>query len=275
MRSPAPERARGGARPPPVSALPAQEACVLVATGLLAGGLNAIAGGGGFLTLPLLLACGLPPVVANATSSLAVWPGSLAGLVAYRRELRAGAHPLALFAAIGVAGGVAGGLLLIVSRNDVFMALLPYLLLLATALFAGGERLTARILRATGGKRVARAWVVVLLLVIALYGGYYGGGMGIMTLAVLALMGMTDIHEMNALKTYLVAIINGVCNALFVVAGIIDWPHCCALMAGCIIGGYLASRWARALDRTLTRRLVLAIATGMTLCFLVHAWLPA
>jgi len=257
-----------------ISAALAREASVLFATGLVAGGLNAIAGGGGFLTLPALLFCGLPPVVANATSSFAVWPGSLAGLFAYRRELRAREHPLALFAVIGAAGGLAGGLLLIASRNDVFMALLPYLLLLATALFAGGERLTARILSATGGKRVARSWVVVLLVVIALYGGYFGGGMGIMTLAVLALMGMSDIHEMNALKTYLVAIINGACNVLFVVVGFVDWPHCCAMMAGCIIGGYLASRWARALDRTLTRRLVLAIASAMTLYFLARAWWP-
>jgi uncharacterized membrane protein YfcA len=253
----------------------AREACGLFATGLAAGGLNAVAGGGGFLTLPALLFCGLPPVVANATSSLAVWPGSLAGLFAYRRELKAGKHPLALFATIGAAGGLAGGVLLIASRNDVFMALLPYLLLLATALFAGGERLTARILAATGGKRVARSWVVALMLVIALYGGYFGGGMGIMTLAVLALMGMADIHEMNALKTYLVAIINGVCNALFVVVGIVDWQPCLALMAGCIIGGYLASRWARALDRTLVRRMVLGIASSMTVYFLVRAWWPA
>jgi uncharacterized membrane protein YfcA len=258
-----------------MSAALAREAIGLFATGLLAGGLNAVAGGGGFITLPALLFYGLPPVVANATSSLAVWPGSLAGLIAYRRELRAREHPLALFAAIGVAGGLAGGLLLIISRNDVFMALLPYLLLLATALFAGGERLTARILRATGGKRVARSWVVLLLAVIALYGGYFGGGMGIMTLAVLALMGMSDIHEMNALKTYLVAIINGVCNALFVVVGIVDWPHCCAMMAGCIIGGYLASRWARGLDKAFTRRLVLGIASAMTLFFLARAWWPA
>lgn len=258
-----------------VSAAFAYEACGLFATGLMAGGLNAVAGGGGFLTLPALLFCGLPPVVANATSSLAVWPGSLAGLFAYRRELQSGAHPFMLFAAIGAAGGLAGGLLLLASRNDVFMALLPYLLLLATALFAGGERLTARVLQATGGKRVGRGWLVVLLLVIALYGGYYGGGMGIMTLAVLALMGMSDIHEMNALKTYLVAIINGVCNALFVVAGIVDWPHCGALMAGCIVGGYLASRWALSLDRTLVRRLVLGIASAMTLYFLARAWWPA
>ena len=244
----------------------------LFATGLAAGGLNAVAGGGGFLTLPALLFCGLPPVVANATSSLAVWPGSLAGLFAYRRELRAHAHPLALFAAIGAIGGLAGGVLLIASRNDVFMALLPYLLLLATLLFAGGERLSARVLSATGGQRVARGWVVLLLGVIALYGGYFGGGMGIMTLAVLALMGMSDIHEMNALKTYLVAIINGVCNALFVAVGMVDWPPCLAMMAGCIVGGYLASRWARALSRTRMRQLVLGIASAMTLYFLVRAW---
>jgi uncharacterized membrane protein YfcA len=119
-----------------VGAASAYQACGLFATGLVAGGLNAVAGGGGFLTLPALLVCGLPPVVANATSSLALWPGSLAEPYADRRELRSAAHPFMLFAAIGVAGGLAGGLLLLASRNDVVMALLPSLLLPATALGA-------------------------------------------------------------------------------------------------------------------------------------------
>ena len=128
-----------------------QQTAALLAAGLVAGGLNAIAGGGGFITLPILLLCGLPPVVANATSSLAVWPGSLAGMVAYRRELIGKGHPLVMGACIGTLGGLSGGLLLIISRNDVFMALLPYLLLLATVLFAFGERITAWILAASGG----------------------------------------------------------------------------------------------------------------------------
>jgi hypothetical protein len=246
---------------------------LLCAAGLCAGGLNAVAGGGGFITLPVLLFCGLPPVMANATGSLAVWPGGLAGLVAYRREWLGRGHPLALCAVLGAIGGLAGGLLLIASRNDVFMALVPYLLLLATLLFAFGERITATVLAATGGKQASRAWVVALLIVIAVYGGYFGGGMGIMTLAVLALMGMTDIHEMNGLKTYLVAIINASCNGIFIVVGIVAWQQCLAMMLGCMVGGYLASRWARTIDRGVMRILVLCIACSMTLYFLVRAWL--
>ena len=252
-----------------------QQTAALLAAGLVAGGLNAIAGGGGFITLPILLLCGLPPVVANATSSLAVWPGSLAGMVAYRRELIGKGHPLVMGACIGTLGGLSGGLLLIISRNDVFMALLPYLLLLATVLFAFGERITAWILAASGGERIASGWVIALMLIIAVYGGYCGGGMGIMTLAVLALMGMTDIHEMNALKTFLVAVINGVCNGVFVIVGIIAWHYCLVMMLGCILGGYLASRWARTIDRRVMRAIVLVIACAMTAYFLVHAWMPA
>lgn len=247
---------------------------LLLAAGLCAGGLNAVAGGGGFITLPVLLYCGLPPVMANASGSLAVWPGSLAGLFAYRRELRGKGHPLILCAVIGALGGLSGGLLLIVSRNDVFMLLLPYLLLLATVLFAYGERITVFVRSRNGGQRVPHAWVVALLLFIAVYGGYFGGGMGIMTLAVLALMGMTDIHEMNALKTYLVAVINGVCNMVFVAVGLIAWQQCLVMMLGCILGGYLASRWARTINRTAMRALVLCVAISLTLYFLVRSWMP-
>jgi uncharacterized membrane protein YfcA len=257
------------ALPMDVHPLTVPMAAALFLAGGLAGGLNAVAGGGGFITLPILMVTGLPGVTANITGSMAVWPGSLAGLYAYRRELKTGHHPIALYLGIAAAGGLGGALLLLHSSHRFFLALLPYLLLLATVLFACGERLTRSILARTGSAQVGRAWVVLLMSIIAVYGGYFGGGMGIMTLAVLALLGMHDMHEMNALKTLLVATINGVGNLVFVMVGTLAWPRCLVMMAGCIIGGYAVSRIARTVDRGTVRTVVIAIGASMTAYFFI------
>lgn len=253
----------------------AQDA-MLVAAGVVAGGINTVAGGGGFITLPALMATGLHEVAANASSTVAVWPGSLAGMYAYREELRANTQPLGLFMAIGVVGGIAGGLLLLRGGNARFAAALPWLLLAATLLFAFGDRITAWAMRSRpAGTAPPRPVVLLLVAAIAVYGGYFGGGMGIMTLAVLALLGLRDIHAMNAVKTLLVATINAAAVVLFACAGVVEWRRCLAMAAGCILGGYVAGRVARRIDRRIVRGIVLVIAVAMTAAYAVRAWVHA
>lgn len=238
---------------------------------MLGGALNSVAGGGSFVTLPALLYAGVPPVIANATSTLALWPGSVSAAVAYRRDIRASMSTLLLLGAASVTGGLLGGLLLVRTSDTSFMRLLPWLMLLAAAAFTFGERLLPR--RSNGeraGHRVS--WVGVLLQgTIAIYGGYFGGGMGIMMLATLSIAGMTDIHEMNGLKSILGATINGVALAAFIVHGVVRWPPGLVMMAGGILGGYAGAVLARSFARKHVRVFVIVVAWGMTAYFVLKA----
>lgn len=243
----------------------------LFAAAVLGGALNSVAGGGSFITLPALLYSGVPPVVANATSTLALWPGSVSSAVAYRRDIRASASTLFLLGAASVAGGLAGGLLLVRTSDTTFMRLLPCLMLLAAAAFTFGDRLLPK--RAGGasdGHRVSAAGVL-LQGTIAIYGGYFGGGMGIMMLATLSIAGMTDIHEMNGLKSILGAAINGVALVAFIVHSVVLWPPGLVMMAGGILGGYAGAALAKSIPRRHVRVIVIVVAWGMTAYFLMKA----
>jgi uncharacterized membrane protein YfcA len=251
---------------------PAQ-ALVLFIAGILAGGLNALAGGGGFITLPALIWSGASPILANTGGTIAVWPGLIAALFAFRRNLQGHKHPLKLYLAMAVVGSSLGAGLLLFTTNSFFMALLPWLLLFATVLFITGKRITDRLVAMRGGgepfpKPVA--WF--LLFLIAVYGGYFGGGMGIMTLAVLTLIGMRNIHEMNALKSLLVMVINGVGVAIFTATGKVEWARCLVMMVGCIIGGYGAGNLSQRVDPVWLRRFIAMVAAGMTVYFFFHAY---
>jgi uncharacterized membrane protein YfcA len=241
-------------------------AALLFLAGLLAGALNAIAGGGGFITLPALMFSGAPPILSNTTGTLAVWPGLAMGLFAYRRNLARRDHPLGLYAVLAVAGGVLGAWLLLFTSNRFFLAMLPWLLLFATLTFIFGGRVTPWIMGLTGEARrpVPAAVTRLLLFLIAVYGGYFGGGMGIMTLATLALLGMRDIHEMNALKSLLVVIINGVGVIVFIAMGKVDWLRFAAMAGGSALGGYAAARLAQKVNPLWVRRFIAAVAMGMT-----------
>lgn len=252
-----------------------ENAFMLFASGVLAGGLNALAGGGGFITLPALMYTGLTPVQANINGTLSVWPGLLASLFAYRRSLTGRRHPLKLLVTLACCGGLVGAALLLVSTNTFFLALLPWLLLFATLLFIWGPRLTARLVLLRGGDGLARPFPArlgyLLIFTIAIYGGYFGGGMGIMTLAVLSLIGMEDIHEMNALKTFLVVVINGVAVLIFIAAGQVAWTRCLVMSLGCVVGGYCAVRVIRSRSQRWVRGLITVIASGMTLYFFLRS----
>jgi uncharacterized protein len=247
---------------------------VLFLSGILAGGLNALAGGGGFITLPALIWSGSAPVPANIGGTVAVWPGLVAALFAYRRNLQSHKHPLRIYLVLAVIGSALGAFLLLYTTNNFFMALLPWLLLFATLLFIFGKRITERFVASRlDGAALPAPLVRCLLFLIAVYGGYFGGGMGIMTLAVLTLIGMVDIHEMNALKTLLVVVINGVGVAIFIVMGKVEWSRCLVMTAGCVIGGYGAGNLIQRVNPAKVRILIACLASGMTAYFFIHAYL--
>jgi uncharacterized membrane protein YfcA len=253
------------------------QALLLFLAALLAGALNSVAGGGSFLTLPALIFTGVAAKVANVTSTVAIWPGTLASVGAYRKELSAQQRELLVLGAISLVGGLLGAELLLHTSQATFVRLLPYLLLLATLVFILGPRLTAWLrIRAKSAGPVGlaarpswRALCVIGLaqLVIAIYGGYFGGGIGILMLATLGLMGMENIHEMNALKTALTSAINGVAVVAFILSGTVLWGHALLMAAGAILGGYGGAAYARRLDPRRVRAFVILVAVIITTCF--------
>ncbi len=246
---------------------------ILFAAGVFAGGLNALAGGGGFITLPALVFSGLTPLLANVGGTVAVWPGIVASLFAYRKNLKPSRYSLGWYLAVVLLGSAIGAVLLLYTTNRFFVALLPYLLLFATLLFIFGRSITAKLSARHGPtQELPPALSRTLMFLIAVYGGYFGGGMGIMTLAVLALMGMDDIHEMNALKTVVVLIINTIGMIIFAWKGMIHWHSCLVMMAGCAVGGYGAGTLVQKVNPIHVRKLIGLIAASMTTYFFYKAY---
>ncbi len=247
----------------------AGQALFIVGAGALAGVINSVAGGGSFFTLPALIGCGLPVVLANATSTVALWPGTLASFGAYRSELAARRRLGLTLAAVSIFGGIVGAWILLHTPAATFDQLLPWLTLFATGLFAYGRRLAARFKLTLGEHDDIRSLVKTsaLQFVIAVYGGYYGAGAGIMMLAVLSLLGMTNIHAMNALKTLLSVAFNGAAVVLFIARGFVLWPEALTMMAGAIVGGYGGAWLARRLPAAWVRGFVIATGVLTTVYF--------
>jgi len=257
----------------------------LFVVALFGGALNAVAGGGSFIGVPALLSVGIAPVVANATTTLAMWPGSLSSAIAYRREIGRARHWLMTLGAVSIAGGLVGGWLLIRTTDQRFLHLLPWLMLAAAVTFTLGGRVADRLLRrsepgksgasdasgATGAPRAPRApvWILLFQFVVAIYGGYFGGGMGIMMLAAFSVAGMTDIHEMNGIKTLAAVAINGVALVEFIASGAIAWAPGLVMVGGAIIGGYYGAFLARRVSTGVVRAIVIVIAWTLTVYFFV------
>ncbi len=249
------------------------QALLLFLAGLFAGGLNALAGGGGFITLPALIFTGATPILANTSGTVAVWPGIVGSMIAYRKHLQTKKHPLVLYFFLALIGSSIGATLLLISTNIFFSKLLPFLLLFASLLFIYGKQWTAFFLSKKAENISLPKWVIYsLLFLIAIYGGYFGGGMGIMTLAVLSLIGMDQIHEMNAVKTLLVLVINGVGATIFIVTGKVLWSHALVMSVGCLFGGYLAGNLVQKVNPIYVRRLIATIAVSMTVYFFYKAF---
>jgi uncharacterized protein len=254
--------------------LDTRQAILLFTAGALGGAINAVAGGGSFIAFPALLFTGVAPVAANATNTLALWIGVTASGRAYRKRLNISRRVMVPLIATSVLGGLAGAFLLIKTPAQTFLRVLPWLLLGATLLFAFGKHLTGRISAGIshGASSRAVAGASVFELIVAVYGGYFGGGIGIMNLAMLAAMGMTDIHEMNALKVVLGGVINGVATVTFVVTGAIVWPQAVAMTAGAVGGGYLAAHYSQRLPQAWIRAFVIFVGSAMTIYFLMRAY---
>lgn len=249
-------------------------AIVLFLAGILGGALNAVAGGGSFVAFPALLFTGVPPIPANATNTFALWVGTTASGGAYRRRLNLARRIMLPLVVVSVVGGLGGAILLLKTPAHTFMRLLPWLLLGATLLFAFGPRLTGR--RSWGTEHDTSNPALVggcaFELVVAVYGGYFGGGVGIMNLAMLAALGMTDIHAMNALKVVLGAVINGVAVAAFIVKGAIYWPQAIVVTLGAVLGGYSAAHYAQRLPQAWVRGFVILVGSAMTVYFFRKAY---
>ena len=235
-----------------------------------AGGVNSIAGGGTLITFPTLIWLGLPSVTANATNTIAVWPGSLGGMWGYRGELRAIERRLLAFTVPALIGGIVGALLLRFTPAAVFDRIVPFLILFATLLFMAQEPIQRRFKRTDADAHRSAGWFAGALtfqLFVGIYGGYFGAGIGILTLASLSILGLKDIHQMNGLKNLMGMCTNGVAAIYFIWAGMVFWPYAILMAAGATAGGLAGAKLARRLGRKAVRWIVIGIGLGMS------AWL--
>jgi uncharacterized protein len=227
------------------------------------GAINAVAGGGTLVTFPALLLFGTPPVIANATSTLALVIGNLGSIYGYRRHLQAVKPWLWRFTPVSVAGGLIGGVLLTCTSNRTFSKLVPFLILFATVLFLlqGTFRRLANLgaQASPEGKHPAVAGAILFQLGVAIYGGYFGAGIGILMLATLGFIGLSNIHEMNTLKTILGALINLVAAVWFIFAGLIHWPKAGVMTAGALVGYFLGSHYSQRIPQQRVRQIITLI----------------
>ena len=255
---------------------PIPHAVLLFFAAVVAGVINAVAGGGGFVAFPALVFAGIPPITANATNTVALWPGTVASSGAYRRELQHKTQWLAMapLLIVSLFGAVVGAMLLLKTPPSLFMHIIPWLLLGATLLFTFGGRISAfirtRMQKHERADAIHLAGITILQLITAVYIGYFGAGAGMIMLALFALMGMENIHNMNAFKTVLASTANGVAVITFILAGAVAWPQAVVMIVGAAIGGYGGAYYAQKLDPVVVRRIVIVIGFSMTAYFFLH-----
>ncbi len=249
------------------------QAIALLLAGLVAGTLNAIAGGGSFISFPTLLLTGVPPVQANATNTVGLWPGLAASGFAYLRLLRVPSKLLVPVLVTSAGGGVAGALLLLHTPQHTFQHLIPILMLFATLLFMFGPRLRALAGRSAVVEDLGQlSWPAITTfslanLGVSIYGGYFGAGIGFMILAFMAAIGMHDVHLMNALRTVTAAIINATAVVTFVVAGAVYWPQCVVMIAGSLAGGWFGAKFTQRADPRKVRQFIIVLGLVLSAYF--------
>jgi uncharacterized membrane protein YfcA len=244
---------------------------IIAAAAFAAGLINSIAGGGTLVSFPALLWTGHDAVLANTTSTVALWPASLAGVYGFRREFRGGARWVLLFGVPSLLGGLLGAALLL-STPNLFARLVPYLILFATLLIALQEPLSRRMRKVEDGETPSSAWrvgAVVFQFFVGVYGGYFGAGIGILMLAALGLLGFSDIHRMNALKNLLAILINGVAAVYFIASGKVYWTDVLVMTFAAIAGGYAGARLAYKLGRRFVRIVVIIIGLVMSVSLFI------
>ncbi|MDP9190517.1 MAG: sulfite exporter TauE/SafE family protein [Acidobacteriota bacterium] len=250
------------------------DTAIILIAALLAGAINSIAGGGTLVSFPALVWLGRDPILANATNAVAMWPGSLASAYGFRRELATARRWLLLLIIPSLVGGGLGAWLLLRTPTSTFERIVPFLILGATLLLAAQEMITTRLgVLAHSHENPTRGWVTFVFLfqfLVGLYGGYFGAGMGILMLAALGLIGLSDIHQMNGLKNVLAVGINGIAAIYFTLSGAVIWRDALILTIGTVAGGLLGARIARRLGRKFVRGFVVAIGVIMTVALLLR-----
>ena len=251
------------------------QAIFLFFAAIIAGTLNAVAGGGTFISFPALLVTGMPAVQANATNTVALWPGLAASAGAYLKRLNVPRRLLVPLLLTSVVGGLVGALLLLKTPQHTFLHLVPWLLLGGTLLFAFGNTI-----RAMAGKTAAvddlrnMSWQAITVtsmaeLLVAIYGGFFGAGIGFVILGMLAALGMRDIHAMGAIRTLLAAVINAAAVLTFILARAVFWPQCGVMIAGALVGGWFGAHYAQRADPRKVRLVVIAVGVAMSAYYFV------
>ena len=245
---------------------------VSFAAAFFAGAINSVAGGGTLLTFPTLIWLGLNSVVANATSTVALWPGLAGSTWAYRRELRGADRRLLLFVGPSLAGGLTGAVLLRRTPSASFSRLVPFLILFATLLFMLQGLVQRKLMRHAGHWSNSKyALALIFQFFVGVYGGYFGAGIGILMLAALSVLGLTDIHQMNGCKTIFSGIINGIAIVYFIMQGMVSWSSVWPLAMGSIVGGVAGAGIARRMGQKTVRMVVIAIGVGMAISLFIKS----
>lgn len=251
------------------------EILLLIPAGFLAGAMNAIAGGGSFVNFPAMVALGMPALYANASSTVALMPASLASTWAYTTGkhrmplVNFGRLPFWVMLLASLAGGLTGALLLLGTPPGLFDVVIPWLLLAATAVFVFGGRLS----QAVAGRMRLPDWVAaVIQFVLGIYGGYFGGAVGLMTLAAWSLLGVADLKALNPVRTLLVATMNAIAVVCFIIAGAVWWPQTLASLAGALVGGYVGGRIGQRLPLKVVRGAVILLSVVVTVSFFKRAY---
>jgi uncharacterized protein len=238
---------------------------LLIAAAFAAGAINSVAGGGSFLTFPSLVFAGIPAVIANASNTVALVPGSMASVMGYRQDIqRLADNRLKSWFLISLLGGAVGAALLLLTSDTTFRRIAPWLLLFATLLFAFGRQVS---LALRGRLHSSQALMLLLLFPVSVYGGYFGGGIGIMILAAFRLYGLTDIHTMNGVKSILAGSLNAIAAFIFIAAHQVEWRPTLVMMAAAIAGGYTGPVIARKVAPGVIRGIVITVGAAMTIYF--------
>lgn len=241
---------------------------LIAAAAFVAGVMNAVAGGGTFVTFPILVFTGVPAVVANASNAVALFPASFASAWAYRHDFKnfEGVSFKAM-SAVSLVGGVVGAALLLYTPEVTFNAIVPWLLLAATLIFAFGPKIVPKLRTLI---RIGPVALLTIQFLVGIYGGYFGGAMGIVMLAVYSLFGLTDLNSMNATKALMAGLINGISVVLFASAGMVAWPQTVTMMVAAILGGYFGARIARGMNPAHVRGGIIVISVTVTLVFFLR-----
>jgi uncharacterized membrane protein YfcA len=244
----------------------------LAVAAFLGGALNAVAGGGSFLLFPALLGTGILPVQANATNTVALWPGQLTSIAAYRQDVRKHLRLAILMGLAGFVGGTVGAIVLLNTPQQTFLHLVPWLLLIAATLFAASGPVTRWLDRRKGKTHGAevnppRLFLFLLTAIVCFYIGYFGAGAGFLIITLLSVFGMEDMNEINALKVVSTTMANGVAFVIFVVGRQVEWRYCLLAMVAAAIGGFSSASFARFVPPKLLRVFVIVIGFGMAAWF--------